>query len=97
MTRSQFSILIFVIVLGFVVVGRSQSYGGLGIAPIAPTVAGCPAGAVSTAMLCPVGSASTYAMYVSYNGGVYQPLVPPAPAGVTSVNGKTGTVTLTIQ
>lgn len=72
------------------------SYGGFGIGPIAPTVANCPAPAVNQAIQCPVGSVATFAMYISYNGLAYQPMIaPPAPTGVTSFNGRTGVVTLT--
>lgn len=97
MTKPQFAILISVLVLGFVIVAMAQTFGSLGISPIAPLVTNCPPGTANTATLCPVGSGSTFTMYVSYNGGAYQLLVPPPPAGVASVNGKTGALTITVQ
>ena len=69
----------------------AQSYGSIGLGPIAPTVANCPPAQVTAAQLCPVGSGSTFQMYVSYNGGAYAPLT----GQVTSFNGRTGAVTLT--
>jgi hypothetical protein len=78
---------------GIVSLLHAQSYGALGSGPIAPTVANCPAGQTGLAMLCPVGSGTTYQMYVSYNGGAYAPLV--AAGAVTSVFGRTGAVVAT--
>lgn len=72
---------------------KAQSYGALGISSIAPTVAQCPAGASNVASICPVGSATAgYALYVSYNGATYQPLVPVVSGVVLSFNGRTGAV-----
>jgi hypothetical protein len=71
------------------------SFGVMGIGPIAPTVAQCPANTANAttplAALCPVGTAAPYQMYVSYNGGAYAPLVG-ASGGVTSFNGRSGAV-----
>lgn len=96
MKTSQFAVLIVTLVLGIVLLAYGQSYGGFGYAPIAPAVSNCPPGQSTYTVFCTVGSATTgYQIYVSYNAGAYQLLVPAnAPAGVTSFNGRTGAVTL---
>ena len=50
----------------------AQSYSSIGGSPIAPTVAGCTLSGTGAWQLCPVGSGTSYQMYVSYNGGAYQ-------------------------
>lgn len=82
----KFAVLFFTFLLGVAVLRMfAQSYGAFGVGPIAPTVANCPAGQPGNyAVLCPVGSSSAgYTMYVSYNGGAYQLLVPASTASVT--------------
>lgn len=96
MKWSQFAVLIAVIVSSVITIAYAQSYGGVGFAPIAPAVTNCPSGVTNGAMLCAVGtSAANYALYVSYNAGTYQPLVPAVSGGVTTFNGRTGNVNLT--
>lgn len=96
MKWSQFAVLIAVIVLSVITLAYAQSYGGVGFAPIAPAVSNCPAGVTNGAMLCAVGTSSAnYALYVSYNAGTYQPLVPSVSGGVATFNGRTGDVKLT--
>ena len=71
----------------------AQSFGVSGIGPIAPTVAQCPAGLPSFALICPVGSGTSYQFYVSFNGGAYIPLGaqgPPGPQGVAGPPGPAG-------
>lgn len=70
----------------------SQSYGGLGIGPIAPTSASCPSPTSGQAILCPVGSGTSYQVYVSYSGGIYAPLTGAVTIPVTSVFGRTGAI-----
>jgi hypothetical protein len=72
---------------------KAQSYGADGIGPIAPTVSNCPAALSGFAMLCPVGSGTSFQLYISYNGGAYAPLV--GANVVTSVFGRTGAVVAT--
>jgi hypothetical protein len=89
-------LILVVIVLAVYAFG--QSYGALSFGPIAPTLASCPSGVVTMTTLCTVGTAAPYTIYVSYNGGAYGALIPAQVAApVTSVNGKTGAVTLSIQ
>lgn len=65
-------------------VHAQPSYGALSFGPIAPTLSSCPAGETNKTSFCTVGTVSTsYAIYVSYNGGAYQPLIPPAPTTVS--------------
>jgi hypothetical protein len=65
-------IVTFAVVLMF-----AQSYAGLSLGPIAPTVSQCPTASATGATLCPVGTSTTgYGMYVSYNGAAYQLLTP---------------------
>lgn len=91
-------IALFAILL-IAVYAMGQSYGSIGMSPIAPTVAGCPLSRANEGTFCMVGASTTgYAVYVSFNAGAYAPLVPaPTASAVTSVNGKTGVVTLSIQ
>ena len=72
----------------------SQSFAAFSFSPIGATTGNCPSPVVSSnaAILCPVGSGSSYQMYVSYNGGAYAPLTGAA-NGVASWNGRTGVVT----
>lgn len=64
-----------VIASALVLYVHAQSFGTLGLSPIAPTVAGCQAPTAGQALVCPVGStAAGYQTYVSYNGGGYAPL-----------------------
>jgi hypothetical protein len=85
------------IIIAGALAGLAQSYGGFTFGPIAPAVANCPIGQANYATLCSVGTSPTsYATYVSYNLGAYQPLIPPpAPVGVTSFNKRTGDIQLT--
>jgi hypothetical protein len=86
-------ILAAAIVSAGVLASRAQSFGSITIGPIASTVAGCPLSATNSATLCPVGSGTSFAMYVSYNGGAPQSLG--TVGGVASFNGRSGAVTLT--
>lgn len=96
MKNWQFATLIATIVLCAALFAFGQSYGTIGYAPIAPTLASCPAGLANSTMLCTVGSAGKYSIYVSFNAGTYQLLVPISNAsGVTTFNGRSGPVTLT--
>ena len=69
-------------VVGLAIYLHGQSYGALGIGPIAPTVASCPAAQATQATLCAVGSGTSFTMYVAYNGGAYAPLT-----GATTISG----------
>jgi hypothetical protein len=96
MTTKQFAILLFVLIICVLAFG--QSYSTIGGAPIAPTIAGCTLSGTGAWSLCPVGSGSSYQMYVSYNGGAYQLLGatgatgPQGPAGPTGATGPAGTL-----
>lgn len=76
----------------------AQSYSSIGGSPIAPTVAGCTLSGTGAWQLCPVGSGTSYQMYVSYNGGSYQllgatgPQGPPGATGATGATGPAGTL-----
>jgi hypothetical protein len=96
MTTKQFLGLIVTLILCAVLLAHAQSFGAIAFSPIAPAVANCPPGPPTGTAFCTVGTApSNYQVYVSYAGAAYQPLVPPpAAAGVTSFNGRTGVVTL---
>ena len=86
-------ILAVAIVLAAVIGGRAQTYGGFGFGTIAPTVASCPSGVTNYVMLCAVGTATTsYAIYVSYNAGPYQPLVPVPKVSTTVTSTAVSTV-----
>lgn len=94
--RKHLTLFLVLVLAGFLIMRYphavlGQSYGAVSIGPIAPAVANCPAGQSGFATLCPVGSGSTYTMYVSYNAAAYQLLVPVS-SGVTSFNGRTGAV-----
>jgi hypothetical protein len=95
MNNKQFSILIATIILVAVLLAHAQSYSTLGGGPIAPAVANCTVSATGYWAFCPVGSGTIYSMYVSYNGGAYQLLVPATSAGVATFNGRSGAVILT--
>ncbi|MGA2557978.1 MAG: hypothetical protein ABSG04_17045 [Verrucomicrobiota bacterium] len=94
MTNAKFAILIATIVLCTVLIAIGQSYGALSYGVIAPALANCPAGQANMTTFCTVGTAAPYTIYVSFNAGAYQLLVPAA-SGVASFNGRTGAVTLT--
>lgn len=109
MKRSHFAVVLTVACLAGFLAGFSISpftvhaqtspapvYGGFSIGPIAPTVAQCPAAVAVGATYCPVGTGTSFSTYVNYNNLGWNPLVaPPAPTGVTSFNGRSGTITLT--
>ena len=46
-----------------------------GIAPIATTIGGCPPSGSGQALLCAVGSGSSFQWYQSFSGSTYVPLV----------------------
>jgi hypothetical protein len=68
----------------------AQSYSALGGSPISPSVSSCPISASGAWALCPVGSGTSYQMYVSYNAGAYVPLGGTGPAGPQGPAGPTG-------
>ncbi len=68
----------------------AQSFGVSGIGPIAPTVAQCPVGIASFAFICPVGSGTSFQIYVSYNGGAYIPLATQGQQGIPGATGAQG-------
>jgi hypothetical protein len=81
---------LFIILIFSAVFLLAQSYSSIGGGPIAPALTNCPLSVAGAWALCPVGSGTSYQMYVSYNAGAYVPLGGTGPAGPQGPAGPTG-------
>lgn len=83
-------VLVLTLLVGYAL---GQSFGSWSFGPNAPTLASCPAGIAGMTTFCSVGTKTTpYAVWASFDAGVYVQIYPPpaAATGIQSINGKTG-------